>query len=73
MYCKLVESLNPCLSLQLLPFILMFPVDAKLGMAWHGVGFMARLLNNVFTNRIDHFTNEDGVRTTEFESIFTIH
>ena len=41
-YCKLVEGLNTCLSLQLLPFILFSQTHAKLGMACR---FTACLLN----------------------------
>ena len=34
--------------------------------------FMAHLLNNTFTNKIDRFTDYDGDRENKFESIFTI-
>ena len=63
-YCILLEGLNTYLSLQLLPFILTQNLE------WHH--FTARLLNYTFTNKIDHFKNDDEDRETEFESIFTV-
>ena len=39
-------------------------------MAWNQ--YMARLLDNVFKNKIDRFTISDGDRQIRFESIFTI-
>ena len=35
--------------------------------------YMAHLLNDEFTAKIDRFTNSDGDRQIGFESIFTIH
>ena len=32
---------------------------------------MACLLNDTFTNKIDHFTDNDGDKKTKFESFFT--
>ena len=51
-----MKVLNTCLSLQLLP--------------WRR--FMACLLDDTFTNKIDHFTDYDGDSETKFQSIFMI-
>jgi len=69
-YCKLVRGLNAWYVFAITAAVY-FDLS-KQHPTWRGVGFTACLLDNTFINKIDCFTSEDGDRTTEFESIFTI-